>query len=231
MFKFIRNLFKKQSSETSKIDNTVKYLIAGLGNMGPDYDGTRHNIGFDVVDYLAGKFDVRYKSERYGFVGSFKSKGRTYILLKPTTYMNLSGQAIRYWLQKEKIKLANLMVILDDLNINFGQVKMKTKGSAGGHNGLKNIEQLLSTKQYPRLRIGIGDRFKKGRQVGFVLGRWTAEEEEVLPKVIEHAAEAVLNFGSIGVERTMNLTNKNLLALPKKKKSKPKNDQDEPTEK
>lgn len=227
MFKFIRGLFRKKSPEVSKTDNSVKYLIAGLGNMGPDYDGTRHNIGFDVVDYLAGKFDVQYKSERYGFVGSFRNKGRTYILLKPTTYMNLSGQAIRYWLQKEKIKLTNLMVILDDLNINFGQVKMKTKGSAGGHNGLKNIEQLLNTTQYPRLRIGIGDRFSKGRQVDFVLGRWTAEEEENLPKVIKHAAEGVLNFGSIGIERTMNMTNKNLMTPPKKKKTKPKDNNTE----
>ncbi|BDS14613.1 aminoacyl-tRNA hydrolase [Aureispira anguillae] len=224
MFKFIVDLFKKKNPETLKIDNSVKYLITGLGNIGPDYEGTRHNIGFDVVDYLAGKFDVQYKSERYGFVGSFKHKGRTYILLKPTTYMNLSGQAVRYWMQKEKIKASNLLVILDDLNIKFGQVKMKTKGSAGGHNGLKNIEQLLNTAQYPRLRVGIGDQFGRGRQVDFVLGRWTSEEEDLLPKIIKHAAEGVLNFGTIGVDRTMNLVNKNLNAPPKKKKAKPSSD-------
>ncbi|WMX14851.1 MULTISPECIES: aminoacyl-tRNA hydrolase [unclassified Aureispira] len=221
MFKFIKRLFVNQELETSKIENSVKYLITGLGNIGPDYDGTRHNIGFDVVDYLADKFDVQYKSERYGMVGSFRHKGRTFILLKPNTYMNLSGQAIRYWLQKEKIKISNLLVILDDLNLSFGKVKVKSKGSAGGHNGLKNIEQLLSTSQYPRLRIGIGDRFGKGKQVDFVLGRWTNQEAADLPAIIKHAGQGVLNFGTIGLERTMNVTNKDLMAPPKKKKEKP----------
>ncbi len=221
MFKFIKRLFVNQELETSKIENSVKYLITGLGNIGPDYDGTRHNIGFDVVDYLADKFDVQYKSERYGMVGSFRHKGRTFILLKPNTYMNLSGQAIRYWLQKEKIKISNLLVILDDLNLSFGKVKVKSKGSAGGHNGLKNIEQLLNTSQYPRLRIGIGDRFGKGKQVDFVLGRWTNQEAADLPAIIKHAGQGVLNFGTIGLERTMNVTNKDLMAPPKKKKEKP----------
>lgn len=225
MFKFIIGLFSKKEPKTSKIDNSVKYLITGLGNIGAEYNGTRHNIGFDVVDYLAAKFDVQYKSERYGFVGSFRHKGRTYILLKPTTYMNLSGQALRYWMQKEKIKLSNVLVILDDLNLQFGQVRMKAKGGAGGHNGLKNIEQLLNTAQYPRLRVGIGNKFSKGRQVDFVLGRWTEQEDVLLPKIIKHAAEGILNFGSLGLERSMNLVNKNLNTPPKppKPKKQPEN--------
>jgi PTH1 family peptidyl-tRNA hydrolase len=220
MFRLVRNIFRKKESSL-EIDNSVKYLITGLGNVGVDYSGTRHNIGFDVVDYLAAKFDVRYKSDRLGFVGSFKYKGRTFILLKPTTFMNLSGQAVRFWMQKEKIKLENLLVVLDDLNINFGQVKMKSKGSAGGHNGLKNIELLLNTAEYARLRLGIGDKFSKGRQVNFVLGKWTEKEEELLPKVIKHAAEGVLSFGTIGLGRSMNSYNKNLdIAPPKPKKDK-----------
>ncbi|MBL4648377.1 MAG: aminoacyl-tRNA hydrolase [Aureispira sp.] len=201
----------------------MKYLITGLGNIGPDYAGTRHNIGFDVIDYLASKFEVQYKSERYGMVGSFKHKGRIFILLKPNTFMNLSGQAVRYWMQKEKIKINNSLVILDDLNLSFGKVKIKSKGSAGGHNGLKNIEELLNTNQYPRLRVGIGDRFGKGKQIDFVLGRWNNQEAPVLPNIIKHTAEGVLNFGTIGLERTMNVTNKDVMAPPKKKKVKPKN--------
>lgn len=223
MFKFITRLFAKKELEPAKIDNSVKYLITGLGNIGPDYAGTRHNIGFDVVDYLASKFEVQYKSERYGMVGSFKHKGRIFILLKPNTFMNLSGQAVRYWMQKEKIKINNSLIILDDLNLSFGKVKIKSKGSAGGHNGLKNIEELLNTNQYPRLRVGIGDRFGKGKQIDFVLGRWNNQEAPELPNIIKHTAEGVLNFGTIGLERTMNVTNKDVMAPPKKKKVKPKN--------
>ena len=209
MIRFIINLFKKKTTFI-QTDPIVKYLIAGLGNMEAEYDGTRHNIGFAVVDYLAEKFDVTYKSERYGMVASFKHKGRTFILLKPNTYMNLSGQAVRYWTQKEKIKIENTLAVLDDLNLNFGQVRIKSKGGAGGHNGLKNIEQLLNTSQYPRLRIGIGNQFLKKQQVDFVLGRWSEEEAALLPEIIKHAAEGVLCFGTIGLERTMNSFNKNI---------------------
>ena len=229
MFSFFRKLFGEKQSSLSETDTTVKYLIAGLGNIGSEYNGTRHNIGFDVVDYLAGKFDVQYKSDRHAFVGSFRHKGRTFILIKPTTYMNLSGQAIRYWMQKEKIKQENLLVILDDLNIGFGHVKLKTKGSAGGHNGLKNIEQVLKSAQYSRLRVGIGNQYSKGKQVNFVLGKWTDAEEDKLMEIIKHSAEAVLSFGTIGVARTMNLYNKNLNAPPKKKKAPPKNNNEETT--
>lgn len=222
MFKWWRKLWKGSSEqeEVQKNDNTVKYLITGLGNPGAEYNGTRHNIGFDVVDYLAAKFEVSYKSDRHGYVGTFKHRGRQFILLKPTTYMNLSGQAVRYWLQKEKIKKENLLVILDDLNLKFGQIRLKGKGSAGGHNGLKNIEQLLQTNQYPRLKVGIGDRFNKGRQVDFVLGKWNAEEEPHLDKIIEHAAQGVLQFGTLGLDRSMNRVNTNVLEEKKKPKKK-----------
>jgi len=193
----------------------VKYLIVGLGNMGPDYDGTRHNVGFDVVDYIAAKHKVEFEDLRYGFVGRFKHKGRVYVLVKPNTYMNRSGQAIRYWLQKEKLSIGHLMVVLDDLNLNFGRVRIKTKGGAGGHNGLKNIEELLATNQYPRLRIGIGEQYHKGNQVDFVLGKWSKKEEELLPKIVKHAAGAILSFGSIGLARTMNQFNKKGFELKK----------------
>lgn len=229
-----RKLFSKKNipqnvekilDDNPKIDQNLKFLITGLGNIGTEYSGTRHNIGFDVVDFLALKFDVSFKSVRYGFLGAFKHKGRFFYLLKPNTYMNLSGQAVRYWLQKEKINTKNLLVVSDDLNINFGQVKIKAKGSAGGHNGLKNIEQLLGSSAYPRLRVGIGDRFSKGRQVDFVLGKWSDEEGIILQEIISHAADAVLSFGSIGLERTMNSFNKDLF---KKKEAKNKNNKKDP---
>jgi PTH1 family peptidyl-tRNA hydrolase len=210
VFAYLIKLFDRKGLAPKEQDNTVKYLITGLGNIGADYIDTRHNIGFDVVDYLAARFKVSYKSSRLGFTASFRYKGRSFILLKPTTYMNLSGQAVRYWLQKEKVKQQNLMVVSDDLNIQFGQVKIKPKGSAGGHNGLKNIELLLKTNQYARLRVGIGNNYSKGRQVDFVLGRWTSEELPLLDEVIKHAGEAILSFGSIGIERSMNLYNKDL---------------------
>lgn len=207
MFRLLKSLFQKKEKE---IDNNVKYLIAGLGNIGAEYSGTRHNIGFDIIDSLAAQFGVSYKSDRYGFVGTLKHKGSTFILLKPTTYMNLSGQAVRYWMQKEKIELPRVLVVLDDLNIKFGDVRLKPKGSAGGHNGLKNIEELLKTNEYARLRIGIGDAFNRGRQVNFVLGKWSNEEEDKLPAIIEHAAKGVLNFGLIGLEKAMGEVNKKI---------------------
>lgn len=223
MFAWWNKLWNRSSKEgeTPENKNIVKYLIVGLGNPGAEYKGTRHNIGFDVIDYLAAKFEISYKSDRHGFVGTFRHRGRQFILLKPTTYMNLSGQAVRYWLQKEKIKKDKLLVILDDLNIKFGQVRLKGKGGAGGHNGLKNIEQLLQTNQYSRLKIGIGDRFNKGKQVDFVLGKWIEEEEEHLPKIIEHAAQGVLQFATLGLERSMNVLNANVLEKKKVQKKNP----------
>lgn len=212
LFDYFRNSKKENKPEE---DTTMKYLIVGLGNKGAGYDQTRHNIGFEVVDYLAAKKEVPLDSERYGWVGRFKHKGRTFILLKPNTYMNLSGNAIRYWMQKEKIQQENLLVLLDDLNIDFGKVKVKSKGSAGGHNGLKHIEETLGNNQYARVRMGIGNAYRQGQQVDFVLGKWTSEEQEHLPAIITHAAKAALSFGTAGLANTMNTFNK-MLITPKK---------------
>jgi len=185
----------------------MKYLIAGLGNMGAEYDNTRHNIGFEVVDYLAESFDVSFKNDTQGDLATFKHKGRTFILLKPSTFMNRSGKAVRYWLQKEKIDKENLLVIIDDLNLPFGKIRLRGKGSAGGHNGLKSIDQLTGGNNYARLRIGIGDDFYKGQQVDYVLGKWSPKEQEKLPEIIERAAETVKAFGTIGLQYTMSQFN------------------------
>ena len=202
MIDWLKQFFKKEEPDP------MKYLIVGLGNMGADYDNTRHNIGFDVVDYLAKEFEVEFKNDQLGDLTEFRHKGRTFILLKPSTYMNLSGKAVRYWLQKKKIQKQNLFVIVDDLNLPFGKQRLRAKGKDGGHNGLKSIDQLLGGNNYARLRIGIGNEFSKGRQVDYVLGEWSAEEKEQLPEIVKHAAETVKNFATIGIERTMNFFNK-----------------------
>ena len=202
MFDWLKQFFKEEEPDP------MKYLIVGLGNMGADYDNTRHNIGFDVVDYLAKEFEVEFKNEQLGALAEFRHKGRTFILLKPSTYMNLSGKAVRYWLQKKKVQKQNLFVIVDDLNLPFGKQRLRAKGKDGGHNGLKSIDQLLGGNNYARLRIGIGNEFSKGRQVDYVLGEWSAKEKEQLPEIVKHAAETVKNFATIGIERTMNFFNK-----------------------
>lgn len=186
----------------------MKYLIVGLGNMGPDYDGTRHNIGFDVVDHLANQQGVEFKNDNLGDLASFKHKGRTFVLLKPSTFMNRSGKAVRYWLQKEKISQDRLLVIVDDLNIDLGSVRLRGKGSPGGHNGLKDIDQVLGGNKYARLRVGIGNDFGRGQQVNFVLGEWEEEEREAVREVIEHAGKAILAFGTIGLQHTMSEFNR-----------------------
>ena len=185
----------------------MKYLIAGLGNIGEEYAYTRHNIGFEVLDALVGASNICFQENRYGKVAEYKFKGRIFILLKPSTYMNLSGKAINYWLQKENIPLENLLVIVDDLALPLGKMRLRAKGSDGGHNGLKNISEILKTDNYARLRLGIGDNFSKGKQIDFVLSRWAKEEEEILKERILLAIEVIRSFGTIGVERTMNLFN------------------------
>ena len=185
----------------------MKYLIAGLGNIGKEYENTRHNIGFNILDALAGASNVVFNDGRYGFTAEMKFKARTFLLLRPTTYMNLSGRAVNYWLKKENIPLENLLVLVDDIALPFGTVRIKAKGSAGGHNGLQNINDVLGNSDYARLRFGIGDNFHKGYQVDYVLGRWTRQEEEELPTLISHCTEAVKSFGTLGLERTMNLFN------------------------
>lgn len=202
---FGRLLSKKQPQEQT--DPMKKFLIVGLGNVGPKYHHTRHNIGFKVLDYLAEKEGVSFSTEKLGDVSSFKFKGRTFILLKPSTFMNLSGKAVNYWLVKEKIPLENLLVVTDDLNLSFGTFRIKTKGSDGGHNGLKDIQAHLNTTNYNRFRFGISDEFSKGNQVNYVLGEWGEEELKLMPERLEKAAEAIKSFGTAGINNTMNTYN------------------------
>ncbi|MBW7469211.1 aminoacyl-tRNA hydrolase [Pontibacter aydingkolensis] len=185
----------------------MKYLIVGLGNIGPEYAETRHNIGFMVLDYLAKKHDAQFDTGRHSFVTEIKTKGRTFVLVKPTTYMNLSGKAVQHWLSNLKLPVEQMMVITDDIAIPFGKIRIRTKGSAGGHNGLKHIEQTLGHNNYPRLRFGVGDSFHKGKQVDYVLSKFSDDESIELQTLIEKAADSVIAFGTIGLERTMNQYN------------------------
>lgn len=184
-----------------------KFLIVGLGNIGSEYKNTRHNIGFDVVDYLAKEEGVTFSEGRLADVAQLKIKGKPIVLIKPTTYMNLSGKAVNYWLQQEKISIENLLVIVDELALPLGKLRINPKGSDGGHNGLKNIQETLNTTNYNRLRFGIGNEFSKGKQVDFVLGKWTDEEQQLLQERIKLAADAIKSFVFIGLERTMNSFN------------------------
>lgn len=186
----------------------MKYLITGLGNIGHEYRDTRHNIGFDAVDCLCRQLEGSWRDDHHGELAEVKYKGRTLLLLKPNTYMNLSGKAVRYWLQKEKILPENSLVICDDLNLDFGKQRLRAKGSDGGHNGLKNIREALATEEYPRLRLGIGSNFSRGKQVNFVLGKWSADEAAELPNLLEKVAETVKAFVTIGIDRAMNVAAK-----------------------
>ncbi len=181
----------------------MKYLITGLGNPGIDYENTRHNIGFKILDALAGASNIVFNDQRYGWVAEFKYKSRTFILLKPTTYMNLSGRAVNYWMQKENIPIENLLVLCDDLSLPFGTLRLRAKGSDGGHNGLKNINQVLGRQDYARLRFGIGDNFRTGHQVDYVLSEWAKEEAAELPLLLDRCGELVKSFATIGVNMTM----------------------------
>lgn len=202
---FGRILGKKETGE--KIDPMKKFLIVGLGNIGPKYENTRHNIGFKILDELAKEKEVSFETQKLGDVASIKHKGRTFILLKPSTYMNLSGKAVNYWMQKEKIQLENLLIVTDDLNLPFGTLRLKTKGSDGGHNGLKDVQTQLNTTKYNRFRFGISDEFSKGQQVDYVLGEWDENEESKLPERLEKSVELILSFGTAGVSNTMNTFN------------------------
>ena len=186
----------------------MKYLSVGLGNSGAEYAGTRHNIGFNVLDALAGASNAVFTTARYGDVAELKYKGRTLILLKPSTYMNLSGKAVRYWMEAEKIAPENLLVVSDDIALPFGTLRMRARGSAGGHNGLKNVAELLGTEDYARIRLGVGGDFPKGHQVDYVLGEWSDEERKALPDRLKVFGDAILSFTTIGLERTMNFFNK-----------------------
>jgi PTH1 family peptidyl-tRNA hydrolase len=187
--------------------NTVKYLIAGLGNIGDEYANTRHNIGFIIADALAQEADATFKSERLASVSKMKFKARTLVVIKPSTYMNLSGKAIKYWLDKEKIPLGNFLVITDDLALPIGTLRLRAKGGDGGHNGLINIIETLGTSEFARLRVGIGNEFAKGYQVDYVLGKWTKTEEEIMIPRIKTAVEIVKSYATIGISRAMNIYN------------------------
>ena len=200
-------LFKKSQGHQEKSPDYMKYLVAGLGNIGQEYAHTRHNIGFDIVDFIAREELAKFDDDRYGMIASFKHKSRIFILLKPSTYVNLSGRAVNYWLKKENIPIENLLVISDDIALPFGKLRLKPGGSHAGHNGLRDIQETLGHNQFARLRFGIGDNFRKGGQADFVLSPWDNNEQQSLPTLITTAAEITKSFGSIGVARTMNLFN------------------------
>ncbi|WP_228238167.1 aminoacyl-tRNA hydrolase [Allomuricauda sp. M10] len=203
MFQFIQRLFGRPSL-LEETDPMKKFLIVGLGNIGSDYDETRHNIGFKVLDFLAEQEAFTFESAKLGSVGSFKHKGKSIICLKPSTYMNLSGKAVKYWMEQENIPLDNLLIITDDINLPFGTIRLKTKGSDGGHNGLKDVQNVLQTVTYNRFRFGVGSDFGKGRQVDYVLGKWNTEEVKAMPDRLMIAADLVRSFVFAGVKNTMN---------------------------
>ena len=206
MWTFLRNLFK--TNKHLEEPNTMKkYLIVGLGNIGEKYADTRHNIGFKVLDAFAEQENLIFETQKLGDLAAFKLKGKTLIFLKPSTYMNLSGKSVLYWLTKEKIPLENLLVITDDLNLPFGNIRLKTKGSDGGHNGLKNIQETLQTTNYNRFRFGISDTFSKGRQVDYVLGEWSTEESEKLKERLDTSVKLIKSFVLEGINIAMNKYN------------------------
>jgi PTH1 family peptidyl-tRNA hydrolase len=184
-----------------------KFLIVGLGNIGDEYENTRHNIGFRILDTLAKENNIKFTTDKLAAVASYKFKGKTLILIKPSTYMNLSGKAVNYWMQAEKIQTENILILTDDLALPFGSLRMKGKGSDGGHNGLKNIQEMLNTSTYARLRFGVGNEFSKGRQVDYVLGKWADEENKTIEPRIKLAIEMVQSFATIGLQRTMSAYN------------------------
>lgn len=191
----------------------MKFLIAGLGNAGAEYAHTRHNIGFDVVGAFVQKHGGQFRTGRLAYVADVKWKGRSFVCICPTTFMNLSGKAVKYWLDAEKIELGNLLVILDDLALPLNKLRLRPGGSDAGHNGLKSIQEALGTTEYPKLRFGIGSNYPKGRQVDFVLGKWQLDEELVVRSKIEKAVEAIEKFASIGIGQTMTEINKLEIAL------------------
>jgi len=206
MWQYFIKLFRKNTL-IEETNSMKKFLIVGLGNIGEKYEHTRHNIGFKVLDYFSKQEELIFETQKLGDITTYKLKGRTFILLKPNTYMNLSGKAVLYWLTKEKIPLENLLVITDDLNLPFGSIRLKTKGSDGGHNGLKDIQDKLNTTKYNRFRFGISDAFSKGRQVDYVLGEWTIEELDKLNERLDKSVELIKSFGLAGVNYTMNAFN------------------------
>lgn len=206
MIQWLSNIFTFQKTQDNT-DCMKKFLIVGLGNIGAEYINTRHNIGFKILDFLAQNEGLSFQTVRLGALAEYKFKGRTFLLLKPNTYMNLSGKAVQYWMEKENISIENVLVITDDLNLSFGSIRIRPKGSDGGHNGLKNINLILNTQNYTRFRFGISDEFKKGKQIDYVLGDWDDAEKEKLPERLALAAEIIKSFGTAGLENTMTAYN------------------------
>lgn len=204
MFRYLKSLFNSEKTFLKATEPMKKYLIIGLGNIGEKYTETRHNIGFKILDALAASEGFAFETGRLGDVGLMKLKGRSILCLKPSTYMNLSGKALKYWLEKENIPLENVLVITDDINLPFGTLRLKTKGSDGGHNGLKDIQNTLQTTNYNRFRFGVGADFGKGRQIDYVLGEWTDEEKHALIERYEKAIAIIKSFVLAGVKNTMN---------------------------
>ena len=199
---------ERRATALHAISINMNHLIVGLGNIGAEYANTRHNIGFDVVDQIAADAGATWEDRRYGFVTTVRVKNQTLILLKPSTYMNLSGNAVRYWMNEKKIPLENVLIVVDDLALPFGTLRMKASGSEAGHNGLRHITQILGTQAYARLRFGIGNDFPRGGQVDFVLGKFEGDDLVKIPEALKRAAEAVKSYALIGIERTMNYFNK-----------------------
>ena len=187
--------------------NVTKFLIVGLGNIGDEYTNTRHNIGFEVINHIAAAFEVEMTPHKLGVKGNFNYSGKKIIILKPSTFMNRSGKALRYWALKENIALQNILVITDDVHLDFGYLRIRKQGSDGGHNGLRDIQEKLESNNYPRLRVGIGANFNKGRQADYVLSPWNPDEERLLPVIVDRATKAVIDFSTQGLEKTMNLHN------------------------
>ena len=204
---FLKKLKSVFQTKSNIEPDMKKFLIVGLGNIGDKYQNTRHNIGFSILDALAERDHITFETKKLGDIARFKYKGRTFILLKPNTFMNLSGKAVNYWQKLENIPLENVLVITDDLNLPFGTLRLKAKGSAGGHNGLTNINEVLQTQNYARLRFGIGGEYGKGRQIDYVLGNWNTEEQEQLAERIEKCEKAVTSFALAGLANTMNTFN------------------------
>ena len=202
---FFSNLFGIKVE--TKEELMKKFLIVGLGNIGEKYTNTRHNIGFKILDEVAEENKVTFETEKLGDIATFRFKGRTFILLKPSTFMNLSGKAVKYWMDKENISIENILVVTDDVHIDFGTIWLKAKGSAGGHNGLKDIQEKLNTQQYARFRFGVGGNYSKGRQADFVLGEWNKEETSQLIERLPTSAKIILSFGTAGLANTMNTFN------------------------
>jgi len=207
LLKVLKKLPKPKLKIKSNPADILKYLVVGLGNVGVKYRNTRHNIGFKVADALAERSATSFSEDRYGAISSIKHRGRTLIVLKPNTFMNLSGKAVNYWLQKEKIPLERLLVVTDDLALPYGKQRLRMKGSDGGHNGLKDTNAILGRQDYARLRIGIGDEFHKGGQIDYVLGEWSMPEEKILEERIDVAVDTCLSFCSIGGPQTMTAFN------------------------